>query len=165
LIDQHDATLIQEAQIIPKRAVEDFIAWTLRDLRTLIPRLRQSGAHRVFILGTPGQRKDIEFHAQKLLATDFARNFASSLNFDVDFMMVTPNNVLRKLWASIQAALYNIACETGAIFVSVPPESIDNEGFLCPDFYQENDLSHANGEYGLLMIRRTMDLIRGEKLS
>jgi hypothetical protein len=163
LIDEQDTTLISGSRLIPKRAVQDFMSWTLRDLKALVPQLRAAGANQIFILGSPGQRKDIETHAQKLLETDFARNFAASLYFDINKMIVTPPSVLRKLWASIQDALANISRETGGVFVSVPPESLDNEGYLDSRFYHDNDLSHANTDYGRLMINRTMNFIQGKQ--
>jgi hypothetical protein len=134
--------------------------YTLRDLRALIPALYEGGAVRVFILGSPGQRRDVQNYAQKLLDTEFARGFAHNTGFDIGEMAVTPTTVLRKLWKAMQESYAHIAHDTGAVFIPVPPDSLDSDGYLHPDFHNGDDLSHANTAFGQLMADTVMGVLK-----
>ncbi len=153
-----EPNVLADSDVIPKRAVKAYIDWTLRDLRMLVPALYEAGARHVLLLGSPGQRQDVQSYAQKLLDTEFARDFAGRQGVNIEDMSVRPASVLQKLWRVMQESQACLATDTHATFVAVPEVSLTEDGFLAPDM-NGNDLSHANFKFGQMMADKAVNAI------
>ncbi|GJD51609.1 hypothetical protein OPKNFCMD_4364 [Methylobacterium crusticola] len=65
-----------------------------------------------------------------------------------------------KMWR-LHSALFAEACETlGIAFLPAPPEAVDPDGFLRPEFAHETSSTHANVAYGALVADQIERLTR-----
>lgn len=59
-----------------------------------------------------------------------------------------------KLWA-LHTRLYREACiQMGIEFIEPPKEATDQDGFLLPEFSDSRSATHANDDYGLLVVEQ-----------
>jgi hypothetical protein len=75
--------------------------------------------------------------------------------------MLTSENLRRGLHSIIQDSLEAISQKYCINFIPTSKESQDEENFLLP-FYSAEDASHANGEYGALMIRKIESFFKNQ---
>jgi len=68
---------------------------------------------------------------------------------------ISDHHLRYKLWR-LNSDIFAESCrECGIEFIPVPPESMDGNGFLRPDFW--SNPTHANAAYGALVIKQMVD--------
>jgi hypothetical protein len=62
-----------------------------------------------------------------------------------------------KLW-KLQSDKFEAVCnEYGIGFITAPPSAVDDDGFLKPEFCAHNSSTHANYEYGDLVVQQIVE--------
>ncbi|WP_426959670.1 hypothetical protein [Muricoccus radiodurans] len=69
---------------------------------------------------------------------------------------IVPARLRRKLHHVHSAIVRDFCAENGIAFLEVPPESMDAEGYLRPEF-ATRDPTHGNHRYGRLVLRQIME--------
>lgn len=70
---------------------------------------------------------------------------------------LSPENFRLKVWKVQTMALQKLAREWGIELMLPPEEALDQNGFLARPYYAD-DATHANGEYGALLIKKMLSL-------
>ncbi len=157
-VDDSDSAIHSGAMAVPRRLVKAHFEPTLAQLRTIIERLHGSGCRFVAVLGTPAPKSDITRFVAMIRQSRYFAGVAQRQGLDLATVATTPPRILLKMWRVIQELLAEVAADKGATFVSVPPETMDGSGFLHERCYastgKEGDITHANEEYGRLMLDR-----------
>lgn len=141
--DGHDAVVVSETTF------EELWKADLVEMKRVIGLL--SGQKRCFVLGTPPPKDAHEIEA--LLFTDpFFVQRATEIGKPVNELRVSPNEFRIALWRQIQAGMHAAAQELGVDFVGVPPTCL-TAGGLLPAGFGAPDATHANGRYGIELLR------------
>jgi hypothetical protein len=139
------------AVVVPRRLVKARFVPTIRPvLPTTLRRLKEAGAASIVVMGTPAPWSKAED-----LRSGFAR-VAAERNIDIMTVQLTPVSILQKIWRLIQEILEEVAREADVTFLPVLSESVDANGFLAERFFDKRDKSHANKEYGRLMLQAAL---------
>lgn len=142
-----------DAELIPLSAMRDLFRDTLRggygkDL------LRFSLAKcRVVCVAPPAPKEDAE-HIMKGAETYFRDHGIADVG-------VTPAPLRLKLWALQQDALASFCAEHGMVFMTNPPGTRDEAGYLKRGYYAP-DATHANADYAALLLEQLALLQDGQ---
>lgn len=148
--------IMPSMQIVPRnRIAKRFNELTLNDLDAVLASLRDAGARSITLLGTPSPKKDSEALRAMLPSEPFFVDWAKSIGTSLEDIKITLPHVRLKLWYLLQEMLQAAAARVNARFIPVPAESQDEEGYLLPAFWAQ-DITHANGDYGQLMLRNVL---------
>lgn len=144
-----------EAQLVSESMVRELFWPSVAILSAMIEELARSQA-RIILLGTPPPKRDEEVIRGYLQKEPLLMKLAAEKGYSMNDVAVTPAITRLKLWRVIQDMMAEIATGSGGSFVEVPPETQDDLGFLVPEFWAP-DATHANNEYGRLMLNRLLD--------
>jgi hypothetical protein len=145
--------IFPSAHIVPRRMMKDLPLFRGDAVREIINDLRTSGCARVIVCGTPGVRDDYADHEESVRASDFFQAKARELGIDISTCRFTPPPIMKRLWGVLQECLLDIAQSTHSLFLAVPAQSIDRNGYLAHPFRGPlANFTHANDAYGLLML-------------
>lgn len=142
--------------LVPRRLVKSHFDRTLVHLRELVARLLQAGAERVALLGTPAPKADNRRFMDVILNSEFMKDLARRRGIDLHTVALTPETVLLKMWCVLQELMAESAASAGADFVAVPPATRGADGFLAELYVRAGDLTHANEDFGRLMLGLAM---------
>jgi hypothetical protein len=121
---------------------EDIVlTWLLADLR----------ARRIFFVGPPPPKSERVLR-QTMSNDSYFLPKAANLGFNVSDIPLTGTDTRVALWEALCYALETRAKELGGIFVGVPSEAQNPDGTLKDELGQ-NDASHANALFGVMMWR------------
>jgi hypothetical protein len=153
-VDDVDSEIHPGAVAVPRRLVKAHFAPTLVQLRTVIGRLQDSECRSIGVLGTPPPKADIIAFTNIIRRARFFTRISRERGIDLETAAITPARILLKLWRVIQDLMEETANDGGAIFLPVPKETMDAEGFLAKEFYglTEGEITHANEQYGRFML-------------
>jgi hypothetical protein len=131
-------------EAIPYRALEDVFAKGLRggDGKSL-EALRKSTLARVVHVIPPPPKADNAF-IQRYHESHFAR--------DLPNLGVSPPELRLKFWRLQTKVLEEICAELGIEVMMPPPRTVDEQGYLRPEFYAQ-DATHGNWAYGERVLR------------
>jgi hypothetical protein len=153
--------LLDGATIVPRRLIKEFFAPSLGALRGVVERLKQTGCPSITIIGTPPPRPDLSGALRHVKESAFFRGVAEQKGIALAAIELTPARIMLKLWTVIQELLADTAREFGAAFLPVPTEARDADGFLMANLVgPDYDFTHANNEYGHLMLRTAAGTIQ-----
>lgn len=148
--------LIPGYQIMPQgRIRQRFLDLGIADLGPMLERLRAAGAASVRVLGTPPPKRDNEALRAMLESEPFFVAWAGQIGQDLANIHITLPHIRLKLWFLLQDLIAGIAAKANVPFLPVPAEAQDDEGFLRTDYWHP-DVTHANHEYGALMLRKVL---------
>ena len=125
----------------------------------LLAAIRKEEPRKLCVLGTPPPKKDSEALRRKLEREPFFLDWAAAIGQDVATIKITEPLVRLKLWHLLQDMFRAEAQKVGAVFVPVPAETLDDEGYLKPE-YSADDVTHANEAYGALMLKKAIEELR-----
>lgn len=146
-----DLPMQPESEVIPYRMMWDVFAGGLRGRDgTQMRHLREAASCRMIHL-TPPPPKEDEAHILRRFEAHFAKAGLAEHG-------VTAAPVRLKLWMVQVAALEDLCAELGVTLLPPPPGTQTEAGFLRPEFYAD-DATHANVDYGLLVIRQVEALV------
>lgn len=148
--------IMPSLQIVPRnRITKRFNDLSLNHLNSVLAMLAASGARSIALLGTPAPKKDNEALRAMLPTEPFFVDWAGHIGTELDEIKITLPHVRLKLWYLLQDMFATAVANVGGRFISVPPETVDAEGYLRPDYWQA-DITHANAAYGEIMLRRVL---------
>ncbi len=136
-------------QLIPRRAIE---AWfqahsqANKVVKRLLVRSRARNLH----LMTPPPIGENEYIAS------VAEKYRDKL---VTVAGINPPMLRKSLWEIERDVMSRVLGEAGASLL-MPPDAALEDGFLRPEF-RVGDATHANADYGRLVLRQLIDLARG----
>jgi hypothetical protein len=131
-------------ETIPYRALEDVFAKGLRggDGKSL-EALRKATPARVVHIIPPPPKADNAF-IERYHESHFAR--------DLPNLGVSPPELRLKFWRLQTRVLEEICAELGLEVMMPPPRTVDEDGYLRPEFYAQ-DATHGNWAYGERVLR------------
>ena len=141
------------AELIPLSTMREFFRDTLRggygkDLLRFM-----HGNCRVVCVAPPAPKEDAG-HILKGAETYFREHGIADVG-------VTPAPLRLKLWALQQEALAKFCAEHGMVFMTNPPGTRDEAGYLKREYYAP-DATHANADYAVLLLEQLALLQPGE---
>ena len=71
-----------------------------------------------------------------------------------------PKELKLQLYNIQSKVLEELATEVNATFIGTTADVLDDEGFLAPDFYND-DPTHGNSAYGAIVLERILQQARG----
>jgi hypothetical protein len=132
------------AEIIPYRMVSSLLDSALRgrDGRSL-KALRDATPARIMLIIPPPPKRDGEF-IRNYHETRFANDIAE--------LGVSSAELRMKIWRMQRNLLHSHCRELNIESLDPPQNAVDPDGYLLPEYYA-NDATHANRDYGLLLLR------------
>lgn len=152
-----DHVPIPGAVLVPRRLVMALPALMPAGLKYVILQLQARGCRRVIVTGTPPVRRDYVQLVDEVRKWADWRKSAEYIGVDIATCDYTPPPIMKRLWGVVQESLEDVAREAGAKFVPVPAEAIEPQGYLAAKYCGPLvDFTHANTEYGRLMLEQIM---------
>lgn len=149
-VSAHVRKMNPSAQMKSQAAIRDRFQQTSFDvLDVVLERLATGGLNRIALIGTPPPKGDNETLRALLQNDTFFVDWAAQLGHSVETVPITDSSVRLKLWYLLQEMLAEEARIRGLIFIPVPEDVQDADGFLKREFWQ--DVTHANLAYGNVM--------------
>jgi hypothetical protein len=147
------------AQIISRAAIRHRFQKSLDDLDLVLQRLATGGLNRIALIGTPPPKGDNEALRAFAQLEDFFVSAARRFGQSVETLPITDPYVRLKLWYLLQDMLAEVARIRGVMFIPVPKEVQDTDGFLKREFWL-SDVTHANEAYGNVMYETVVRAFR-----
>ena len=159
--DELTPGLVDGAKLVPRRLVEAYFEPSLNQLRLLIPQIFAAGCSSIRLIGTPPPKADLHAFTKMIRESEFAKGFAQRNGIDLVRVNITPASLLLKLWRVVQQLTAKAATDNHAVFVPVPAEAIDTQGFLAKPFYSyvPSHATHANRAFGHLMLEHALQTL------
>ena len=149
------------AQLVPRRMVKDLPLFRGDRMREIINDLHASGCVQVIVCGTPPLRDDYAGQAEADRTSDFFQARARELGIDISTCRFTPPPIMKRLWGVLQECLADIARATHSLFLAVPAQSINGNGYLAEPFRGPlANFTHPNHAYGLSMLKEIARAVR-----
>ena len=139
-------------QIIPYSQVLDYFLTRLRgkDCQRLL-QLKQIAKCKVYHLIPPPPKENHE-HILKRPESTFRNNGIMEKG-------ISNPNLRLKTWKVQVQALEAICKEMGVDLLKPPSDAVEKSGFLKERYYA-NDATHANAQYGLLVLNQLTDMLK-----
>ncbi|MCL6697302.1 hypothetical protein LZ496_00660 [Sphingomonas sp. NSE70-1] len=131
-------------ELIPYRAIASIIHGGIRgrDGRAL-SKIRDATPARMFHIIPPPPKRD----------SDFIRSYHESrFSEDIAKLGVSSPELRMKIWRMQRNLLHEYCDELGIEAFDPPQAALDQDGFLLPEYYAK-DATHANRNYGLLLLQ------------
>lgn len=109
----------------------------------------------ICLLGTPPP-KPLTFLKKYLDKDDFFMQQAKSFGLNQKKLKISSDQIRLYMWKVNQELIENMAKRFGLGFIPSPNEAIQENGLLDEKF-SSDDLTHANPEYGRLMLNKISD--------
>jgi hypothetical protein len=156
VVDSGDTNgeIFPSAHIVPRRMMKDLPLFRGDRVREIINDLHACGCARVIVCGTPPVRDDYADQEQVVRTVGFFQAKARELGIDISTCKFTPPPIMKRLWGVLQECLLDLAQSTHSLFLAVPAQSIDRNGYLAEQFRGSiANFTHPNNAYGLLMLK------------
>lgn len=145
----------ETATIIPVATLEEQFEALLRErdwksIRTL----REPFRGRAYLLAAPPPKEDNEFIARNA-ESQFKRRGIAEIG-------VSPPGLRLKLWHLQKRLMDEMCASIGMRPLAPPAAGLTPTGFLAPAYYGE-DATHANADYGELVLEMAEQLVRAEE--
>jgi hypothetical protein len=154
-----DPAVLPGARLVAEAAVREHFHPTLVPLRQLLSTMPAHHGLKRLLVGTPPPLLDDQEVRRRLGKEPLFRERVTAMGLSISQVEITPATVRRKLWFVIQTMMAEIAEESGWQFVPVAPEAMDERGYLRSDLTWD-DVTHANIEFGSLMVRQIARFLR-----
>jgi hypothetical protein len=149
------------AHLAPRRMVKDLPLFRGDRVRAIINDLHASGCAQVIVCGTPPVRDDYTDQEESVRTSGFFQARARELGIDIATCRFTPAPIMKRLWGVLQECLADIAQATHSLFLAVPAQSIDGNGYLAEQFRGPlANFTHPNNAYGLSMLKEIVRAVR-----
>jgi hypothetical protein len=146
-LSPHVHKMDPSAQIMSRAAIRDRFQQSFNDLDLVLKRLATGGVNRIALIGTPPPKGDNEALRAFAQTETYFVEAAAQLGQSVETRAITDPYVRLKLWYLLQDKLAEEARIRGVMFIPVPKEVQDADGYLKREFWFE-DVTHANEAYG-----------------
>lgn len=156
LLDPGDMPEPPPTERVPNRAIASAFEQAFGSA-TKILMMKSAAKTSIYLLSTPPPKQSNDFIMSRLMAKNKAYPGRSFLEFDVE-----RPEIRLKLWQLEARLLASWAERGGMHFVAAPAEAFDKNGFLGERFY--DDVTHANAQYGALVVKQIKAIIAGEEV-
>lgn len=150
VFDRPDLDVAPGLQIVPEIAVRTHLEGSFDTLHPHIERLQRAGCQPVLCGTPPPKGNNAKLRTLLARETYFVKT-AAEMGLNIDEIELSPPWLRLKLWIVLQSLMEEIARRHGVEFVSVPDSVQTEEGFLKEEYW-EKDATHANAEYGRVML-------------
>lgn len=156
LLDPKDRAEPPPTARVPNRAIASVLEEVFGQA-TKILKMKSVSKAPVYLLSTPPPKQSNEFIMSRVLAQKKVHNGQRVAEVEVE-----RPEIRLKLWQLEAGLLERWAKRGGMHYVPAPPEAFDDNGFLGREFY--NDATHANAQYGALVVRQIEAIIAGKEI-
>lgn len=149
-----------EYPVVPISQIEALFSPTFIELESVLSKF--SKKPNVIIAGTPAP-KSKDFLDKRLAASisePYIDQIKSDLNLKSDALKASSDELRSFMWQINQSLLKQVAIKTGLTYFPAPKESINSQGILAPHYYTD-DLTHANQDYGDLILGKFENYLDG----
>ena len=147
-LSAHVRKMKPSAQIMSKAAIRhSFQQLSFDELDLVVDRLATGGVNRIALIGTPPPKGDNEALRALIQTEVWFVQRAAQLGQSLETIRITDPFVRLKLWYLLQDMQAEEARTRGLMFIPVPKEVQDADGFLKREFWV-SDVTHANEAYG-----------------
>jgi hypothetical protein len=137
---------LEDAEILPLGAIQQAMRWVNRDFEQMLRLIARSGAGPILHVEAPPPAWDTR------APDDPIWNAVNGMNKNV-----SPPHLRRKFWL-MHCTLWQGLCEAeGVTYVSAPVETMDEQGFIKPEFI--GNPAHGNVRYGARVLAKIEDLL------
>ena len=77
----------------------------------------------------------------------------------IDEINLNRSDIRLSLWQLEMEALKKFLCNMGVKLLKPPNQSLSEHGYLKEEYYA-NDATHANAQYGLLVLNQLTDMLK-----
>ena len=130
--------------------IEELYKPTFDDLEKALGKV--SSAREICLLGTPSPKSE-KFLNQRLANDQFFMNLGEQLGLARNEIRASNDKLRTFMWSITQELTQSIAIKNKYKFLPTPIESYDKNRLLLEKF-SEDDLTHANPVYGLMMLEK-----------
>ncbi len=145
--------IISSFQIVPQAMVREKFRPHVQELAEVLAELKKTSIGPLAVVGTPPPKEGSEELRQLLKTEPYFVEWAEKLGKSIDTIKITAAPVRLKLWYVLQEMLAQIARDADVQFIPVAPETVDENGYLRREYWAP-DVTHANAEYGQVMMRK-----------
>lgn len=142
-----------QASLVPHRAIAGWFSDKIAENGS-IKRLSASARSEVYLLSTPPPKQSNAYLADRASR----RRDGGARGLTVRQIGFSQPELRLKFWKLEQALMKQWAQANGMIFISVPARSQNDDGFLARRYYGP-DTTHANTEYGMVMLNQIKHLL------
>ena len=154
IFDATDNSSYKEAVPIPRAMIKDFFKPSFGELSVIVPSL--SNAASITLMNGPAP-KPLTHIKNCILQEKYFTDIAESLGVDIGDLVITSDSLRLELWNVLAELLADSAKNLKANFLGAPAASRDTFGMLLPEYWA-SDVTHANSNYGLLLIEELQKL-------
>ena len=154
MLDAIDNNSYEEAVPIPRAMIKDFFKPSFGELSDIVPSL--SNAASITLMNGPAP-KPLTHIKNCILQEKYFTDIAESLGVDIGDLVITSDSLRLELWNVLAELLADSAKNLKANFLGAPAVSRDTFGMLLPEYWA-SDVTHANSNYGLLLIEELQKL-------
>jgi hypothetical protein len=138
---------------IPRTMVKQFFETFFLELDEIVPLM--ANAKSITLMSGPAP-KPSTYIKPRIKDEPFLVNLAKSLQVDLDSIEITSDRIRLELWKLMSEMLEARAKRLEAKFLSAPDKAVDSCGMLL-EKYSGQDVSHANAEYGALLMEKILN--------
>jgi hypothetical protein len=113
---------------------------------------------KICVLGTPAPKPKDQL-TDRLQHDEFFLEMGKKIGIQKRDIRASNNELRTFMWKLTQELTEKSAKELGCEFLPVPPESYCSD-YLLKEKYSDDDLTHANPSFGLLMLQKISDHFR-----
>ena len=143
---------------IPRTMIKAFFEPFFEELLEIVPLMEH--AKSITLMSGPAP-KPLTYIETRIKDEPFFANVASSLKVDLDSLVISSDLIRLQLWKLVSEMLEARAKYLGVRFLAAPEEAVDSQGMLL-EKYSGLDVSHANAEYGALLVEKILDFYEAE---
>jgi hypothetical protein len=138
---------------IPRTMIKAFFEPFFEELTEIIPLMKDAAS--ITLMNGPAP-KPLSYIKSRVKHEPFFADIANSLQVDIDSLEITSDQIRLELWKLISEMLETHAKTLGTRFLSAPEKAVDSSGMLLEKYWNP-DVSHANAEYGALLVEKLHD--------
>jgi len=138
---------------IPRTMIKAFFEPFFEELTEIIPLMTDAAS--ITLMNGPAP-KPLSYIQTRVEHEPFFAEIANSLQVDIDSLEITSDQIRLELWKLISEMLETHAKALGTKFLSAPEKAVDSSGMLMEKYWNP-DVSHANAEYGALLVEKLHD--------
>lgn len=151
--DKTDQVNNEAIAIIPRAQIEEYFTDSINQLGFFLDYLKKGKPEEIAVVGTPAPKADVNRLWPVIEESSHFQKIADRLNLKVDdSKSITPGIVRVKLWSVLMGMLQGKCDDHGVRFIPVPDETRLPDGGLKPEYWGD-DVTHANKEYGELVLK------------
>lgn len=135
-----------QSRLVPVTRFQQAFHNNLEDLSIILNFLSTVFIGKLVVIPPPPPHQSNEAIKQKILDEVAFRQFIDRCGIDSNSLNIINKNLRMKLWKIYADVYKEITDSYGAHFLTPPNSTLDDSGFLLPNYFQ--NATHASGDYG-----------------